>query len=153
MLRPAAALCLTLGPTLGLILMLAGCGEAPMGASEGASTAPADAPASAPPGPDFSGDFRLVGTEPFWGGRIQDDGLTLSRAGQPDVGAANTGVRLEGDAGVWGVGGLVFKLRPEPCSDGMSDRRYGYRAEVTINGQVLKGCAARPAELDAQPRP
>ncbi|MDR7118473.1 hypothetical protein [Caulobacter sp. BE254] len=145
MLRSAAALC--------LIFALAACGQAPMGASEGASSAPADAPASAPPGPDFSGDFQLVGTEPFWGGRIQADGLTLSRAGQPDVSAANTGVRVEGDAGVWGVGGLVFRLRPEPCSDGMSDRRYGYRVEATINGQVLKGCAARPEDLAGQPRP
>jgi uncharacterized membrane protein len=145
MLRSAAALCLIFG--------LAACGQAPMGASEGASSAPADAPVSAPPGPDFSGDFQLVGTEPFWGGRIQADGLTLSRAGQPDVSAANTGVRVEGDVGVWGVGGLVFRLEPEPCSDGMSDRRYGYRAEATINGQVLKGCAARPEDLARQPRP
>ena len=124
-----------------------------MGASEGAATAPADAPASTPPGPDFSGDFQLVGTEPFWGGRIQRDGLTLSRAGQPDVSAANTGVRVEGDVGTWGVGGLVFRLHPEPCSDGMSDRRYGYRAEVTINGQVLRGCAAAPADLEGQAKP
>lgn len=124
-----------------------------MGASEGASSAPADAPASAPPGPDFSGDFQLVGTEPFWGGRIQNDGLTLSRAGQPDVSADNTGVHVEDGAGVWGVGGLVFKLRPEPCSDGMSDRRYDYRAEVTINGDVLKGCASAPVDLQAQPQP
>jgi uncharacterized membrane protein len=144
MLRSAAAFC--------LILALAACGEAPMGASEGASTAPADAPASAPPGPDFSGDFDLVGTEPFWGGRIQDNGLTLSRAGQLDVSADNPGVRIEGDVGVWGTGHLVFRLEAEPCTDGMSDRRYGYRAEATINGQVLKGCAARPAELEGQPR-
>jgi uncharacterized membrane protein len=145
MLRSAAALCLIFG--------LAACGEAPMGASEGASSAPADAPASSPPGPNFSGDFQLVGTEPFWGGRIQADGLTLSRAGQPDVMAANTGVRVAGDVGAWGVGGLVFRLEPEPCSDGMSDRRYDYRAEVTVNGQVLKGCAARPEDLATQPKP
>lgn len=140
---------------LGLMLAanLAACGEAPMGASEGGSTAPADAPASTPPGPDFSGDFQLVGTEPFWGGRIQSDGLTLSRAGQPDVSAANTGVKVEGDVGVWGVGGLVFRLHPEPCSDGMSDRKYDYRAEVTINGQVLRGCASAPVELQGEPRP
>jgi uncharacterized membrane protein len=149
MLRSAAALCLIFG----LAANLAACGEAPMGASEGASSAPADAPASAPPGPDFSGDFQLVGTEPFWGGRIQPDGLTLMRPGQPDVTAANAGVRIEGDVGAWGVGGLVFRLEPEPCSDGMSDRRYDYRAEVTINGQVLKGCASRPADLRGQPKP
>ena len=123
-----------------------------MGASEGSSNAPADAPASAPPGPDFSGDFNLVGTEPFWGGRIQDDGLTLTRAGQPDVRAPNPGVHVEGGAGVWSAGALVIRLRSEPCTDGMSDRRYDYRAEATINGQTLSGCAFAPVELDA-PRP
>ncbi len=133
--------------------MLAACGEARWGRPKARSTAPADALASAPPGPDFSGDFQLVGTEPFWGGRIQADGLTLSRAGQPDVSAANTGVRVEGEVGVWAWGGLVFKLHPEPCSDGMSDRRYDYRAEVTINGQVLKGCASAPLDLRGQARP
>jgi uncharacterized membrane protein len=145
MLRSAAALC--------LVLILAACGEAPMGASEGASVAPADAPVSAPPGPDFSGEFNLVGTEPFWGGKIRADGLTLTRAGQSEVSATNAGVRVEGDVGVWGAGHLVFKLQAEPCTDGMSDRRYGYRAEATINGEVLRGCAATPAELAAQPKP
>jgi len=145
MLRSAAALCLIFG--------LAACGEPPMGQAEGPAAPPADAPASAPPGPDFSGEFNLVGTEPFWGGKIRPDGLVLSRAGQPDVTAANPGVQVSGDVGVWGTGHLVFRLEPEPCSDGMSDRRYGYRAEATINGEVLKGCAARPAELAAQLRP
>jgi uncharacterized membrane protein len=145
MLRSVAVFC--------LIALLAACGESPMGASEGASTAPADAPASTPPGPDFSGDFDLVGTEPFWGGRIRGDGLSLSRPGQPDVGAANTGVHAEGDVGVWGTGHLVIRLTQEACSDGMSDRRYSHHAEVTFNGEVLKGCAATPAELASQPRP
>jgi uncharacterized membrane protein len=130
---------------LGLIaLLLAACGESPMGASEGASVAPADAPAATPPGPDYSGDFDLVGTEPFWGGKIRREGLSLTRPDQPEVIAANPGVRIEGDVGVWGSGHLVFKLTPEACSDGMSDRRYPYRAEVTFNGAVLKGCAAAP---------
>lgn len=149
MLRSTAALC----GILFLATNLAACGEAPMGASEGASTAPADAPASAPPGPDFSGEFDLVGTEPFWGGKIRQDGLSLARAGQPDVSAGNPGVKVEDGAGVWNAGALVLKLRAEPCSDGMSDRKYGYRAEVALNGQVLKGCAATPEELLGQPRP
>jgi uncharacterized membrane protein len=138
---------------LGLAAGLTACGESPMGASEGASTAPADAPASAPPGPDFSGDFDLVGTEPFWGGKIRRDGLSLMRAGQPDVAVDNPGVRIEGGAGVWNAGALVLKLTAEPCSDGMSDRQYGYRAEVTLNGQALRGCASAPTEFRGEPRP
>jgi uncharacterized membrane protein len=149
MLRSAAAVC----SILLLAVTLAACGEAPMGASEGASTAPADAPASTPPGPDFSGDFDLVGAEPFWGGTIRADGLTLSRAGQAEVGAANLGVKVQGDVGSWGSGHLVFKLTPEACSDGMSDRRYSHRAEVTLNGEVLRGCAATPEALAAGPKP
>lgn len=136
------------GAALGLALVLAAslaaCGESPMGASEGASTAPADAPASATPGPDFSGDFDLVGTEPFWGGGIRPDGLSLTRVGQAEVRAGNPGVKVKGGAGVWDAGALVLTLRAEPCSDGMSDRRYGYRAEVTFDGQTLTGCAAAP---------
>lgn len=124
-----------------------------MGASEGAAPPPADAPASAPPGPDFSGDFNLVGTEPFWGGKIRPGGLTLSRAGQADVAVANPGVKIEGETGVWNAGAFVFRLDAEPCSDGMSDRKYGYRAEASVDGQVLKGCAATPEELASQPRP
>lgn len=146
-----------LPPVLGLAATLAACltacGEAPMGASEGASTAPADAPASAAPGPDFSGDFELVGTEPFWGGGIRPDGLSLTRAGEAEIRADNPGVRVEEGAGVWRAGPLVLRLRAEPCSDGMSDRRYGYRAEVTLAGQALRGCAARPEEPPPQPGP
>ena len=134
---------------LGLAAGLAACGEAPMGASDGAATAPADAPASTAPGPDFSGDFDLVGTEPFWGGAIRPDGLSLTRAGQAEVRADNPGVKVEDGTGLWNAGALVLTLRAEPCSDGMSDRRYGYRAEVTLDGQALRGCAARPGA----PRP
>ncbi|MGR4862667.1 COG3650 family protein [Caulobacter sp. LARHSG274] len=145
MLRSAAALCLILG--------LAACGQSPMGASEGASVAPADAPAATPPGPDYSGDFDLVGTEPFWGGKIRRQGLSLTRPDEPEVAADNPGARVEGDIGVWGTGHLVFRLTPEACSDGMSDRSYPYRAEVTFNGAVLQGCAARPEDLAKRPRP
>ena len=140
MLRSAALVC----SLLLLSVNLAGCGEAPMGASEGASSAPADAPASAPPGPDFSDEFNLVGTEPFWSGKIRGQGLTLSRAGQPDVTAANPGVKVKGEVGVWEAGDLVLRLKAEPCSDGMSDRRYPWAARVTLAGEVFNGCTLRP---------
>ena len=149
MTRSAAALYLILL----LAAPLAACGEAPMGASEGASGAPADAPASAPPAADYSGDFDLVGTEPFWNVRIRAGGMTLSRPEAGEVVAANPGVVVQGEAGTWTATGMTVVLTPEACSDGMSDRTYGYMAQVTINREVLKGCGARPADLAAQPRP
>ncbi|HWW25374.1 MAG TPA: hypothetical protein VNZ85_05690, partial [Caulobacter sp.] len=105
------------------------------------------------PGPNFSGDFDLVGTEPFWSGRVRPNGLSLTRSGQAEVRAGNPGVKVQAGAGVWDAGALVMRLRAEPCSDGMSDGRYGYRAEVTLDGQALRGCAARPEEPPPQPGP
>ncbi|MDB5455989.1 MAG: hypothetical protein JWP92_1574 [Caulobacter sp.] len=135
-----------------LIALLSACGEQPMGASEPAAP-PADAPASAPTGPDFSGDFDLIGTEPFWGVKIRADRLTLSRAGQADVAAANPGPKVEGETAVWAMGAIRLILTPGQCSDGMSDRVYGFAAQAEVGHETLKGCAARPADLQAQPKP
>jgi uncharacterized membrane protein len=134
-------------------LLLAACG-APMGSSEEAPP-PADAPLTV--GPDYSGDFDALGTEPFWAVKVRAESVTLTRPDQPEVTTANPGVRADGEQGVWdGTAGeqrLVLRLTPGECSDGMSDRRYGYAAEVWIDGETLRGCAAKTAALAAQPRP
>ncbi|ATC33735.1 hypothetical protein CA606_16100 [Caulobacter vibrioides] len=134
-------------------LMLAACG-APMGSSEEAPP-PADAPVTV--GPDYSGDFDALGTEPFWAVKVRAESVTLTRPDAPEVTTANPGVRADGEQGVWdGTAGeqrLVLRLTPGECSDGMSDRRYGYAAEVWIDGETLRGCAAKTAALAAQPRP
>ncbi|AYV45554.1 hypothetical protein CFHF_16715 [Caulobacter flavus] len=144
-------------------LLLAGCGDGPLGAAEGASSVPADAPAGAAPGPDYAGDFDLAGTEPFWVGRVREGGLTLDRMEGGAVTLSNPGVRIDGEQGVWDAeagaptGGqghrLVFRLTPQPCSDGMSDRVFTHAAEVWLDGTTFKGCAARPEDLARQARP
>jgi uncharacterized membrane protein len=60
--------------TAGLLLAVAGCASTPT-----ATTAPT------PAGPSFSLPLRLNGTEPFWGGRIASDGITISGAERPDI--------------------------------------------------------------------
>jgi uncharacterized membrane protein len=50
-----------------------------------AVSACASPPDQAPAGPSFAPPLRLVGTEPFWGGRIGADAITLSGAERPDV--------------------------------------------------------------------
>lgn len=141
-----------------LLLVLAACGPAPMGASDDAAP-PADAPASART-PDYAGDLDVLGTEPFWAVKIRAAGLTLSRPDAPDLVNANPGVRLDGTQGVWdsngaepGKGRLVVRLTPGVCTDGMSDRVYRFYAEVWIDGETLKGCAEHTAILAAQPKP
>ena len=150
MLRAAAMLALVAT----LAAALAACGQGPMGASEEAA-APADAPVSA--GPDYAGDFDAVGTEPFWTVKIRADGLALTRPDHPEITNPNPGVRPEGEQGVWEStsdgGRLRVRLTPGACSDGMSDRAYGYFAQVSIDGEALKGCAERTAVLAAQPKP
>lgn len=134
-------------------LVLAAC-DAPLGSNENAPP-PADAPVTV--GPDYSGDFDAVGTEPFWTLKIRAASMALARPDHAEVTTANPGVRADGDQGVWdgtlGEQRLVLRLTPGDCSDGMSDRRYGYSAEVWIDGETLRGCAAKTQDLAAQPRP
>jgi uncharacterized membrane protein len=130
---------------IAVALLITACGPSPMGSSEDAPP-PADAPA--PVGPDYSGDFDAVGTEPFWTLKVRAGGLTLSRPDHADVTIANPGPRADGDQGVFdasaGEQRLVLRLTPGDCTDGMSGRHYGYLAEVWVDGETLKGCANRP---------
>jgi uncharacterized membrane protein len=146
-----AALALTL-------LLLAACGP---GDNGGYDTAPpADAPAgvsaeapSVPAAAPWSGDYDLIGTEPFWNVQIRAAGLTLTRPDKPPLTVANPGPMAEGDSGLWAAPGFVVRLTPGECSDGMSDRKYPLNAEVTIQGQgELRGCASPPRDFsEARP--
>ena len=122
---------------------------------------PADAPSPtpAPPAPapiaeEFSGDLDARGTEPFWGLQIRDTQITLQRPDHPNAVGPNPGLVMEGGKAVWrtrsGVEPLSVTIRLEACSDGMSDLKYAYAAEVTLGGaEPLKGCAGK---ADAMPR-
>ncbi|KQV64590.1 hypothetical protein [Rhizobium sp. Root1220] len=106
---------------------------------------------------ELAGDLNALGTEPFWAVRIRADAVTFSRPGKDDVKSANPGpVTVEGGA-VWTVGGgpSPFKLTllKAECSDGMSDRNYGFRATLVFDSKTLYGCAASPAAIAAQPAP
>lgn len=91
--------------------------------------------------------LRAVGTEPFWGARIEGRCVTYSH---PDD---QQGTRVwtrytarSGGGGTWrgALYGKAFELtaRPQPgCSDGMSDNRYPYAVELLVNGERRTGCA------------
>ncbi|MEA3041899.1 MAG: hypothetical protein QOC65_1388, partial [Sphingomonadales bacterium] len=92
--------------------------------------------------------LRAVGTEPFWGARIEGRCVTYSH---PDDQA---GTRVwtryapgPGGGGTWSgaLGGRPFELRTRPqpgCSDGMSDRRYPIAVDLLVGGERRRGCAA-----------
>ncbi len=91
--------------------------------------------------------LRAVGTEPFWGARIEGRCVTYSH---PDDQAGTrvwTRYSATANGGTWSgaLGGRRFELttRAQPgCSDGMSDRRYPMAAELIVNGEQRTGCAA-----------
>ena len=90
--------------------------------------------------------LRAIGTEPFWGARIEGRCVTYSTP--EDQAGTRVWARFSGarDAGVW-TGSLngkpfVLKTRPAPgCSDGMSDNRYPVSVNLSVGGEQRQGCA------------
>ena len=90
--------------------------------------------------------LKAIGTEPFWGAKIQGRCVTYStpenQAGTRIWTKVETGPM--GPAWVGALGGKPFVLRVQPaagCSDGMSDRRYDWEARLTVMGEERSGCA------------
>lgn len=90
--------------------------------------------------------LRAVGTEPFWGARIEGRCVTYSTP--DDQAGTRVWTRFSGsrDAGAWigALGGKPFELRTSPapsCSDGMSDRRYPVAVTLVVGGEHRTGCA------------
>lgn len=95
------------------------------------------------------------GTEPFWSLSLLPDGqATLSEPGSPDVPLTETwSGKPEGRLGTtFGItlsapdGRATAIVEREMCSDGMSDRPYGFAVEVLLQGgtapRLLSGCCS-----------
>jgi uncharacterized membrane protein len=112
--------------------------------------APAPRPASAcltqDGQPVSANRLRAIGTEPFWGARIEGRCVTYSHP--EDQQGTRVWTRFTGTAasGSWTgtLGGSPFVLRTRPqagCSDGMSDNRYPIAVTLTVGGEQRSGCA------------
>ena len=133
-------------PVLLAVIGLAACNPHAADSNDGGAGEPASAPASAP-ATDFSGDFDLRGTEPFWSLTIRSDRLMLSRADGGDFTAPNNGPQADGDMAVWDGGPLKVTLAEKPCADGATERNYAFTATVELTDVApLKGCANRVPE-------
>lgn len=139
-------------------LLLAAC--QPQGPDGEPAPPPADAPAAgsaATPassgGMDIGQPITARGTEPFWAVTITDGTrFRLSRPDQPDLAAEAPGAAMSPDGATWVAKGargeqLTVTLKRGDCSDGMSDLKYPMTAEVVLANEVLRGCAARTADL------
>ncbi len=113
-------------------------------------------PATASGGMDIGQPITARGTEPFWAVEITNGvKFRLTRPDQPDLLAEAPGAAISPDGATWVAKGpngeqLTISLKMAACSDGMSDLKYPMSAQVVLRNEVLKGCAAKTAELPGE---
>lgn len=91
--------------------------------------------------------WQCFGTEPFWavipqGGDVVLGGPDMPEDTRPVRAVLSTGIFRDPTRAVVADGVTVVST-PQRCSDGMSDRLFGLRAEVVIHGaapRLLSGC-------------
>lgn len=91
--------------------------------------------------------FACLGTEPFWGLKVRQSQAVLDGPDMDDTPRPLKAV-LSGDlyrdpTRAILAEGLTASVVPQLCSDGMSDRLYGLRANVILQGdspRLLQGC-------------
>lgn len=83
-------------------------------------------------------NYKIIGTEPFWACEIKGDSVLFSNA----EGVHISQIILSKDSALnFTSENLRIRLLPEECSDGMSERKYNYKAKVTLDNFSLEGCA------------
>ena len=89
---------------------------------------------------------RAIGTEPFWSARIEGRCVLYTHIGDQRGTLLRTRYTADDVAEIWSsrLNGRRFELsiRDESkCSDGMSDKRYPMAVDLTVDGELRKGCA------------
>lgn len=85
-------------------------------------------------------DYRAVGTEPFWALTIGAREMTFTR---PDAAPVEqpTPTAIVGFAGeIYRTSRIDVNIVHARCSDGMSDRIYPDKVQVTVDGRRFNGC-------------
>jgi uncharacterized membrane protein len=101
-----------------------------------AALAGACAPLPPPPPPPY----HAVGTEPFWNLLMDEHNLTFT---QPDAQPIlqPTPAVIHGFAGeIYQTPRINVNIVHGRCSDGMSDRVYPDKVQVTVDGRRFNGC-------------
>ena len=93
------------------------------------------------PPPPPAAPYRAVGTEPFWNLLIDEHDITFI---QPDA----QPIRQPTPKVIVGIAGEIYQtprigvniVHSPGCSDGMSDRVYPDKVQVTVDGRQFSGC-------------
>ena len=89
--------------------------------------------------------WRAGGNEPAWGVHQHAGQTVLKRPGKPDLSFPNAVFKREADTVthefVRDNQRLQLRFERGLCRDTMADTVFGWSAQVTLNGEALKGCA------------
>lgn len=115
-------------------IALAGCAAYP------ASPVPVDP--VRPPGSAASGAYRALGNEPFWSLDIGTNQIVFNEANAPGTPVVQPTPRpIIGFAGeIYQTPRINVNIVHARCSDGMSDRVYPDRVQLTVDGRRFEGC-------------
>jgi uncharacterized membrane protein len=90
---------------------------------------------AAPPPP-----YHAVGTEPFWNLLIDEHDITFVAPDQQPI-TQRTPAVIHGFAGeIYQTPRINVNIVHGTCSDGMSDRVYPDKVQVTVDGKRFNGC-------------
>jgi len=93
--------------------------------------------------------WRAAGNEPGWAlvASPANEMVMLKRQGKPDISVPYAAFKTEAGVAQFEASKdnqkLAVRFDHKQCRDTMADAVYGWTATVTLNGQVLKGCAWR----------
>ena len=94
------------------------------------------APLPPPPPPPY----HAVGTEPFWDLLIDDHDVTFILSGSQPIRQATPKV-IHGIAGeIYQTPRINVNIVHGACSDGMSDRTFPDKVQVTVDAHRFNGC-------------
>ena len=98
--------------------------------------------------PSQQGNYRAIGTEPFWDLEIGRDLVFTDRGNNVSV-TQPTPRPINGTAGeIYRTQRLEVNIVHSRCSDGMSDRTYPDTVQVYVDGRLYRGCGAQSSFYD-----
>ena len=87
-----------------------------------------------------SQSYHALGTEPFWSLVIGEHEISFTQPEQPPVTQARPRA-IVGFAGeIYQTPRIDVNIVHAQCSDGMSDRVYPDKVQVTVDGKRFNGC-------------
>ncbi|NUQ19065.1 MAG: hypothetical protein HOP95_11575 [Sphingomonas sp.] len=102
------------------------------------AAAAAGACAPIPPAPPPP--YHALGTEPFWNLLVDEHNVTFVRSGEQPIEQPTPKV-IVGIAGeIYQTPRINVNIVHARCSDGMSDRVYPDKVQVTVDGKRFEGC-------------